>query len=163
MAQKATERATRIAVVRSPVCNGVPALNTRDPLAINLDTLTFGMSCSVDPQLCDTVATISCPASTNAVGSEIYAQIRTLLPTNATAENLHFTYTHDPDLGFLGGPYTPIVTVDLRDLDFEFVTPVGALAAIIGAGSANNIGEDFAFPSMSNSLPAEILLDGDAS
>lgn len=163
MAQKATERATRIAVVRTPACTGVPSIISLGATAPALDTITFGASCSLDATLCSTEATISCSAASSTVGSEIYAQIQTLLPTNATPANLHFTYTHDPDLGFLGGPYTPIVTVDLRDLNFEFVTPVGALAALIGANANGTIGEDFAFPSMSNSLPAEILQDGDST
>ncbi|WP_375279733.1 TadE/TadG family type IV pilus assembly protein [Pseudooctadecabacter sp.] len=163
MAQKATERAVRLAVVQAPICLGVPVINQRNPLSSANTALTVGMSCSADPTLCQTETTVSCSADHTQTGLEIYNQIRTLLPTNATAANLRFSYAFDPDLGFLGGPYTPVVTAELEELNFEFVTPIGALATVIGANSSTTIGEEFAFPSMSNSLPAEALFDGESS
>lgn len=163
MAQKATERAVRLAVVRAPVCLGVPLINQRNPLSLANSALTVGMSCSTDPTLCQSQTTVTCDAQTNATGQDIYDQIRVLLPTNATPENLRFSYAFDPDLGFLGGPYTPVVTAELQDLNFEFVTPMGALAALVGARPSGALGEEFAFPSMSNSLPAEALSDGESS
>jgi hypothetical protein len=49
------------------------------------------------------------------------------------------------------------VTVEIINLNFEFVTPLGGLAALAGASNANTIGNDFEFPDMSASLPSEAL------
>lgn len=163
MAQKATERAVRLAVVTPPVCTGVPLINQLSPGTTLGTDLTVGVSCSSEPGMCDTAGTVQCAATASPQGLAIYDQIRTLLPTNSTADNLAFAYSFDPDLGFLGGPYTPLVTAELRDINFEFVTPVGALATMIGANPTGTLGEEFAFPSMSNSLPAEALNDGEPS
>lgn len=161
MAQKATERAVREAVVRSPVCAGLPQTNARGATSELLSTYRFGTSCQSDPQLCNDPGTFMCTAAEgSATGTEIFAQIEALLPTNATPANLQFTYAFDSNLGFLGGPYTPLVTVELRDLDFEFVTPIGALANLLMVDPSAQIGQSFGFPSMSNSLPGEALIDG---
>jgi hypothetical protein len=69
-------------------------------------------------------------------------------------------YTFDPNLGFLGGPYTPIVTVDLVDFDFQFITPLGALANLATGGTDSEIPNAITFPNMSASLPAEDLDQG---
>ena len=161
MAQKATERAVREAVVRTPVCAGVPTLNERGPLDGSATMYRFGASCSIGSGLCADPGTFSCNAGVQTAASEaIWAEVSPLLPTNATRQNLVFRYEFDENLGFLGGPYTPVVTVELTDLDFQFVTPLGALAALAGITGQSTLGVDFAFPSMSASLPAEILLDG---
>ena len=154
--QKATEQAVRQAVVRTPVCAGLPELNLRGTSTTNQ---RFGSSCQIEPGTCADAGEVSCTADASAVGSDIFTSIQALLPVNATPQNLEFTYAFDPNLGFLGGPYVPRVTVDLVDLDFDFVTPLGALIAL-AAGMQSDAGESFAFPSMSTSLPAEVLLDG---
>lgn len=158
MAQKATERAVRQAVVMAPVCAGVPETNGRGILTGTTEELEYGASCSVDGTLCADPGTFRCTAATASASADlIWAEVSPLLPTNATRSNLEFTYSFDPNLGFLGGPYTPLVTVELINLDFEFVTPIGGLAAVAGATNAENIGNDFEFPSMSASLPSEAL------
>jgi hypothetical protein len=87
--------------------------------------------------------------------------IREILPTNASPANLRFRYTSDPGIGFLGGPYAPIVTVEIENLDFRFVTPLGRLAALAGAAQASGLGDtSIPFPSMSISLPGEDLAQG---
>ena len=158
MAQKATEMAVRAAVVRAPVCTGLPTVNQRGTLSGLLSGLQFGASCNAASGLCATSATVSCTAAN---APEFWADIAPLMPSNAGPENLKVSYAFDPDLGFLGGPYTPYVTVEITDLDFEFVTPLGRLARLAGASDTGTLGEDFAFPSMSASLPAESILIGD--
>lgn len=157
--QKATEQAVREAVVRTPVCAGLPDLNSRGTAE---GDIRFGASCQIETGACADPGPIACTASASDTGTEIFASIQPLLPVNAGLENLQFTYAFDPRLGFLGGPYVPRVTVDIVNLEFEFVTPLGALATL-ATGSENDIGASFQFPSMSTSLPAEVLLDGGAS
>ena len=159
MAQKATEQAVRAAVVRTPACAGVPAATTR---SIGWSLTPYGTACSAGDGLCADPGSVSCTAAqSGATGAEIYARITALLPTNATPANLRFGYDYDGNLGFVGGPYTPRVTVEVIDLDFEFVTPIGALATLLGANADGKVGAAIAFPGMSASLSAEILMDGE--
>lgn len=161
MAQKATERAVREVVVRTPVCDGLPLVNLRGDTSEALGEMRYGTSCQANSLLCSNPGAVTCDAASgSATGADIFAQVEALLPTNAGPEHLHFTYAFDENLGFLGGPYTPLVTVELRDLDFEFVTPIGALANLLTANNDGEIGQSFGFPSMSTSLPGEVLLDG---
>lgn len=158
MAQKAAELAVREAVVRQPACSGLPQTNVRGILTGTTDELEFGASCSIDASLCADVGTVSCTAANQtATSAMIWARIAPLMPSNATPENIEFTYKFDPNLGFLGGPYVPLVTVEIINLDFEFVTPLGALASLAGASDSGDVGNDFNFPSMSVSLPSEAL------
>ena len=160
MAQKATERAVRMAVVRTPACAGVPTQNTRALTAAL--TTPYGSACTGG--ICRAFATQSCSGDNgNATASEIFDAVSVWLPVNATAANLTFTYEYDARLGFLGGPYTPVVTVRIDDVDFDFVTPLGRLAALMGTDPDGRIGQSFAFPSMSVSLPAERLLSGETT
>lgn len=164
MASKAASQAVRIAVVSPPVCNGLPERNDRGPMEGNDEEVKFGASCSIDPGLCANPGKISCTASlTDPTVADIWSRIRPIMPSNATEANLRFTYEFTPDMGFLGGPYTPIVTVEIQNLDFEFVTPLGALATAAGAVGMETLGSNFSFPSMSASLPAEALFDGGTS
>ena len=161
MAGKATDRAVRMAVVLPPACDGLPERNVRGPLEGETETLKFGASCNIDNALCADPGEISCTASqANATATQIWNSVRSIMPSNATQANLRFTYEFTPDLGFLGGPYTPVVTVEIQNLNFEFVTPLGALATLAGATGQGGQGTDYAFPGMSASLPAEALFDG---
>lgn len=162
MAGKATERAVRLAVVRPPLCPDVPTVNLRGTNASG--DIPFGAACNLDQNVCQTVAMQSCSFdSQNAVAGAIWTEVQPLMPTNATPQNLLIRYEHSPDMGFLGGPYTPVVTVEIQNLNFEFVTPLGALIALAGATGFQSVGTDYAFPSMSSSLPAEALFDGDTT
>lgn len=161
MAGKATDRAVRMAVVRPPACDGVPERNERGALEGGSELYKFGASCSINGNLCADAGTTSCSAdSANATAVAIWNEIRPIMPSNATAENLKITYQFTSDLGFLGGPFTPIVSVEIQNLDFEFVTPLGALAALAGAVGQEQLGANYTFPSMSASLPGEALFDG---
>ena len=158
MSQKATERAVRIASVMPAICLGLPETNERGNLSGLTDELEYGAACSIDDNLCANTGVVSCTADTaSATADLIWAEVSPLMPTNAQRENLEFKYRFDPKMGFLGGPYTPLVTVEIINLDFEFVTPLGGLAALAGATNAESVGANFKFPSMSASLPSESL------
>lgn len=159
-AQKATQIAARIAAVRPPVCAGVPALNSRVPGAGS--SISFGTLCRAGANVCDIPGPAICSGvSTNATTAEIFAQIRPLLPPGATEGNLRFTYSFDPNLGFLGGPYVPMVTVDLQGLEFVFVSNLGRMITQI-TGQQSDLGENLPLPQMSISVPGEDLALGTA-
>ena len=98
---------------------------------------------------------------TNATTAEIFAKIRPLLPAGATEGNLRFTYRFDPNLGFLGGPYVPMVTVDLQGLEFVFVSNLGLMITPI-TGQQTTLGANIPLPRMSISVPGEDLALGPA-
>ena len=132
MAEYATHLAVRIAAVRPPVCPGVPEFNER---ASGSDA-RFGTMCSstsacapVDPQTCSGTAG-------NSVVDEIFATIQPLLPNEATAANLQFQY-ESTGLGFLGGPYVPMTSVSLQELQHEFILPLGQLFAPWGGAGGS--------------------------
>lgn len=144
MADKAMQMASRIAVVRPPACQGtLPPFNSR---GTSLTAPKFGTLCSAGASgtVCAAPAAMTCiGVAGNPTVDEIWRAISPLLPAGATELNLSFRY--DPDdpndpndrqLGFLGGPYVPMVTVDLVNLQFTFVTPLSGLAALAGSGNA---------------------------
>lgn len=157
-AQSAAQIAARVAIVRPPACAGVPATHVRGADV----TPRFGTSCGSAVGVCEAVATVSCNGvSTDPTATEIWTRISPLLPSGATINMLQFSYRFDPSLGFLGGPYTPIVTVELNLNDFQFASPLAALA---NAAGATNSALPFsaAYSSFSVSLPAEDLASGES-
>ena len=177
MAGKAMQRAARIASVRAPICTGVPSTNLRADITDT--TFPSGTVCRASAGLCFAVNPAPCTLSNaNAANpeavqtaSEIWTAVRPMLPDNATNANVLIRYEFDPQLGFLGGPYTPLITAELvgpasdsgeafGDFTFTFVTPLSALAAASGAQNANDIpaeGATIPFPAISTTLPAEDL------
>lgn len=112
---------------------------------------------------------------------EIWCVLEPILPSNAAPNNIRMSYIHDPNLGFAGGPYVPMVEVGIvtaadtnitgsAALRFEFITPIPALAAMAGGGGAvTNIDAagtggsalpSIPFPDMSVSMPGEDLNQG---
>lgn len=167
---KATDLAARTAAVRPSACDGVGGQIVL-PEVYNPPQNSaprFGTLCRVPSNggaTCAPVATQSCNlqdalAVNNATAQEIWRTVAPLLPGAATPRNVEISYTFDDQLGFLGGPYTPIVTAEIVDLRFQFITPLGALAALAGADGNNQIANSIPFPSMSASLPAEDLGQG---
>jgi len=158
-AQSAAQIAARIAIVRPPACAGVPQTHQRGTA---MSTPRFGTSCSAVNGACANVATTSCEGSAaNATASEIWTRINPLLPIGTTIDAMEFSYAFDPNLGFLGGPYTPMVTVELDLDDFQFVSPLASLAN--AAGATNSIlGSTATYSSFSVSLPAEDLAQGES-
>lgn len=162
MTKKAMERGTRIIAVRNPVCPGVPNTHERQTTLSGQTPPPFGTSCSV-ADICENPGTISCslnPADGGA-GEEIWARIAAVMPSTVVAEDITVTYAYNSNLGFLGGPYVPEVTVELTGAQFEFVTPLGGLATLV-TGSANpNAPEGLVpFPSISVTMPGEDLALG---
>ncbi len=161
MAEKAMDRAARIAATRPAACPGVPNFNLRGTVPANTVPPRFGTSCSSGATICANPGAIVCTGvATNPTVAEIWTGIAPLMPHGATVSNLRFSYTFDRNLGFLGGPYVPVVTVELQNLSFQFVSPLGGLAALAGATGTSNLGAPRPFPSMSVSLPAEDLAQG---
>lgn len=158
MAEKATEKAVRMAVVRAPACPDVPRVNQRGLVGVVSLDLPNGTSCTARTGLCQDVGTISCNGSLdNPTAQLIWSRVRPLLPNTAKPENLRFSYTYDRSLNRVAAAYTPIVTVELASLRFDFISPLGALADFASNSSGSTLGEGFTFPAMSASLPAESI------
>lgn len=159
MADKAMQRAVRIAAVRPPVCPGVPSFNARGNVATGTTPPKFGTACTAGGTICASPTAASCTAAGNPTADEIWAAISPMLPSYASRQNLSFGYTYDPALNFLGGPYVPKVTVRLTGLSFLSAVPLGALARLAGAtGTANP--NALPFPAMEMTLPGEDLDQG---
>ena len=136
MAEYATHLAVRIAAVRPPVCPGLPDFNER----ANGSTARFGTMCSDPSAPCAAVAMQTCAgAAGNPVVDEIFGIVQPLLPNGATPANLQFSY-ESTGLGFLGGPYVPMTSVSLQNLQHAFVLPIGQLFAPWGgAGGTGTV------------------------
>ncbi|WP_127900104.1 TadE/TadG family type IV pilus assembly protein [Solirhodobacter olei] len=161
MAESAVDMAARIAVVRAPACAGVPTANLRyTGSSAPVPAPPYGTSCSAGGNICAGTSAPPCTGVlSNTTASEIWSRVAPLMPSGTTVANLQFTYTYDPKLGFLGGPYVPMVTVALTGAQFQFVTPLAGLAQMLtGTGLGFNQIEDF--PTISASLPGEDLAQG---
>ena len=133
MAEYATQLAVRIAAVRPPICPGVPDINERAAGS----AARFGTMCSHASAPCAVPATQTCPGvAGNPVVDEIFATIQPLLPVGATPANLQFRY-EPTGLGFLGGPYIPMTSVSLQNLQHQFILPLGQLFAPWGGAGGN--------------------------
>jgi hypothetical protein len=160
--------AARIAVVRPPACAGVPERNVPSTVAPPTGTPPprFGTSCKVGTYVCMSVATVSCAGNAgNATAAEIWTRVRSLMPNGASIADLTFAYTFDQNLGYLGGPYVPMVTVEAKrgsaGLPYAFLSPLGSLAAALPGSSPSSFGT-INLPKISISLPAEDLALGEA-
>jgi len=158
--EKAMQVAARVAAVRPAACAGVPSTNLRGGAPAPLPR--FGTKCSAGSNICANPGTITCAGSTaNATASEVWGIVQGTFPNSATAANLQFSYAYDNNLGFLGGPYVPTVTVEVQDLNFEFVNPLGTLVGLAMGSAATGLGADIPFPALSVTLPAEDLAMGE--
>lgn len=159
--EKSLHVAARIAAVRPPACAGVPEFIGRGTSTAT-PPADFGTSCGAAPNICADPGLITCAgAATNATASEIWNIVSGAFPNDATVANLSFQYASDQNLGFLGGPYVPVVTVEVQNLGFEFVSPLGALVGLTGGTAPAGLGADINFPSLSVSMPGEDLALGD--
>jgi hypothetical protein len=160
MAEKAAQIAARTVIVRPPACVGVPDRHVR-PASPGVNPPRFGTSCRSGANVCQVAATISCTGdASNPTANQIWSRIRPLLPANATIDNLRFEYRFDQNLGFLGGPYTPMVTVEITPPAYQFISPLGAMAAALGATGGGG-GGSLAYGGFSVSMPAEDLANGE--
>ncbi|MGI9388755.1 MAG: TadE/TadG family type IV pilus assembly protein [Boseongicola sp.] len=181
VAEKAMQRAVRIAAVRPPVCAGVPSYHARDSGAST--TYGAGTLCSTDGGVCEQVD-VQCllsnpdggnPDSQN-TADEMWAALQDLMPEGTDRPNILLQYNYDRRLGFIGGPYVPLITArivgsangnNFNELMFEFVTPLSSLAAAAGAANASSTLPDgpgctgcIPFPGISVTLPAEDMNQG---
>lgn len=177
-AEKAMQRAARIAAVRPPVCAGVPIYHQR---AIG-DSSTYpaGTLCSTDGGICQQVD-VSCLLSdpdpdvvaAQDTATELWNILVDLLPDQADPSNILIRYNYDPNLGFVGGPYIPVITAEIvgdgddagcgGEMCFTFITPLSALAATAGATNTDGVpveGGTIPFPRISVTVPAEDLNQG---
>jgi hypothetical protein len=186
MTEKAMQRAVRIAVTRPPICEGVPETNVR-----GTDTSReYGAFCRAGEGVCAnagrqacvlSASPISCDSAGTSTAEEIWCVINPILPSNANPRNIRVSYQFDSRLGFLGGPYTPMVEMaivtehdvplilDSQALRFDFVTPLPGMAALVGGGTPSNLTDsdgdsrtDIPFPDLSVSMPAEDLAQGNS-
>lgn len=162
-AEKAMLTAARIAAVRPAACAGVPQTNSIGVIAAGTVPPKYGTNCSAGATICVNPGTITCNGSAaNPTANEIWNRISGALPNDATIANLQFSYAYNGNLGFLGGPYVPVVTVQLQNLNFQFVSPMSSLVGLAGATPQPGLGSAIAFPPMSVSLPAEDLAMGNS-
>lgn len=157
MAEKSTQIAARIATVRPAACAGVPDRYSRGTAS---PAPRFGTSCSAVANVCAMPATISCAGSAgNSTANEIWTRIAPTMPAGTQISNLTFIYNADPNLGYLGGPYVPQVTVELNLPAFQLSFPIGALANLAGGGTGGFTGQP-QYRLFSISLPGEDLAAG---
>lgn len=157
MAEKSTQIAARIATVRPAACTGVPERHLRGTASPGP---RFGTSCSAVPNACAVPTTVNCLGdSNNLTATEIWARIAPTMPSGTQITNLRFIYEADPNLGYLGGPYVPQVTVELTLPAFQLSFPIGALANLAGGGSGGFTGSP-QYRVFSISLPGEDLASG---
>jgi hypothetical protein len=158
--ERAMHAAARIGAVRPPACPGLPeyvALSSSAPASTD-----YGTSCNAGGPICRDPGPVTCVGdASNLTAAEIWDSVGVVLPPGTDISNLRFSYTYDARLSFLGGPYVPVVTVELEDVTFEFITPLAGLAGIAGATGASAISSTVTLPSMSASLPGEDLAQGE--
>jgi hypothetical protein len=155
MAEYATHLAVRVAAVRPAVCPNVPEVNEQ----ATGSTARFGAICSGPSAPCVSPATVTCAGVAGApVVDEIFGLVQPLLPAGATPANLQFQY-EATNLGFLGGPYVPMTTVRLQNLQHDFILPLGQLFAPWGNGGGGGNGNIPLGP-MTATMPGEDLNTG---
>lgn len=155
-ANKATQLAARIAAVRPPACPGVPLTNLRGGGAAP----AFGALCRAGAGVCFAAVTATCTGSaTNPTALEIFTAVRPLIPAGTTINQMRYTYAFDANLGFLGGPYVPMVTVEFTTVNFTFISQLGAFVTAL-TGRNSTLGTPLSMPGMSVSLPGEDLALG---
>lgn len=158
MAEKATETAVRMAVVRRPACEGVEAVNGRGIIgAVSLD-LPNGTPCSARVGLCVPAQPVSCDGDlSNPTVAAVWARVADLLPAGTAPQSLRFSYTFEPELNRVAAPYNPVVSVELRDVSLDFIFPLAALASASGAQPSEGLGAPYQMGAKSASLPAETI------
>ncbi len=162
MANKAVQLAARIAVARPPACDPVPAGFSTNARGTGGIGKTYGTNCRAEANICAVKPTLTCEGNvTNATVAEIWTTLSPLMPAGSQASNLRFEYRYTSELGFLGGPYVPMVTVEIQNLRFRFIMPLGQLGALAGSTGTAPPGT-LPFPPLSVTLPAEDLALGEA-
>ena len=158
--QKAVQNAARLAVVSPPVCS-IPSSHLLDSSQTNATRpWEFGTPCSQGP--CDDTQPPPCDPADNADSATavaIHTAVRPLLPPGVGVTGLTYRYSYDPRLGFLGGPYTPRVTVEMPTASLPMISPLGPLLQLVGGATGSQLFADgeFTLPPISVSMPGESL------
>lgn len=132
-AEKATQLAARIAVVRDPAAAGVPLRNPKRSGAL------FGLACSDASNPCnfDSQSTWTCSGGTTDCNAEafsaIISEMRRVFGQSIDDDNLVITYSY-AGLGYAGGPFIPAVTVTLTGVPFGMF--MGFLSGLAGESDA---------------------------
>jgi hypothetical protein len=148
-AEKASQLAARIAVVRDPAATGVPLRNPR-----RSGTL-FGLACGAasDPCNFDAQSTWTCAGGTTGCNAEAFAvvisEVRRVFGQAIDDDNLVITYSY-AGLGYAGGPFIPAVTVTLTGVPFGMF--MGFLGGLAGQPDALQV-----LPDISATLTGEDL------
>jgi hypothetical protein len=162
--EKALQRAVRVAAVRPPACAGVPDHISRGPVATGGTPPRYGTPCRDGATICADPGNFVCTGNAgNATAVEIWGILQPVLPGSATISDLQVRYDHDDDLGFLGGPYVPVVTVSLTGVDFTFATAFGGFAAAAAGLTGTTLpdaNDTVPYPDLSVSIPGEDLASG---
>jgi Flp pilus assembly protein TadG len=138
---KSAQAGVRAAVVSDPVVAGVPARNERSAAGL------FGVSCSDATSPCTPFADVSCTG-----GACIAAEFdRIFAHMNGFSGQLqpdHVTISYQwAELGYAGGPITPLITVSVSGVPFQtgivglLLSNAGVLATL-PAHSVSMTGED---------------------
>lgn len=152
-AQKAVELGARIAAVRDAVHTGIPAENALAPGARVGDSCALGGCVEPGgPWRCagDDLAGPDCDAAAFAAIFDEVGRVAYLL----SPEDLTVTYRY-ANLGFAGGPFTPIIEVSIEERPF-FLQFFFNLAF----GSGDNTAERLTLPAVAGSAIAEDLSSG---
>jgi len=160
--QKATAIAVRLAAVRPPVCPNVPDVISAVSVSAGGTAPRFGTVCRTGGVCADLGEQVCALNLGTATGQEIWGRVAALMPPGSTAANIRLRYSFDERIGFVGGPYSPVVTVELINLEFQFISPLGQLAALAASDAtiAASLPNSISLPSMSASLPGEDLASG---
>ena len=157
-AERAVHQAARLAAVLPPACSSATSFGEiardgdADPKP-RMGTLCRGGG------VCAAIATVSCTAANgDPEATIIWNAVRPALPPGATANALTIRYVQDADLGFLGGPYTPIVEIDLAGVSVTGLSVFG-LARMYGGGEGTPA-TNLSLPTMSAVMPGEGLGTG---
>ncbi|MEZ5824388.1 MAG: pilus assembly protein, partial [Geminicoccaceae bacterium] len=158
MAEYAAHVAVRIAAVRPAVCDDVPESISKDP---DDETTRYGTLCTDPANPCEFPVPAVCSGAADAVSVEIMNRISPFLPPGATTGNLQFTYAPpaNQSIGFLGGPYVPIVSVSLQNLTHDFILPIPTLLSP-WSGGAGGGAFSINLPPMTATMPGEDLNSG---
>lgn len=153
--QKAVQNAARLAVVSEPVCTGVPTVHVLKNTTLVEE---FGTQCSAASLPCKVEPAYTCAGSGD-TATAIHAAVQALLPPGVGVNGLTYSYTYDPRLGFLGGPYTPMVTVEMPVARLPMISPLGPLLQLVGGATGTQLfaGGEFTLPPISVSMPGESL------
>jgi Flp pilus assembly protein TadG len=174
-AEKTVQVAARMAATLPSVCD-IPTANLRGTYT-DATGPRFGTNCDFAGNVCVEPAAAICDAATpfdtngQNTATEIWNMLQFAVPNDPTAtfdqSNIAFSYEFDPRMNFLGGPYVPMVTVTIEELPFRFVSPLGALAALVVGGTTKETEalrtatEGFKiFSDFSATLPGEDLASG---